>query len=54
MVDVVHEPIHGEQAEMHIWPTADFCDFDLGKGWPTQDTQRATWDVDNLDRATLH
>ena len=26
----------------------------LHQGWPTQNTPRATWDVDNLDRATLH
>ena len=25
MVDVVHEPIDDEQAEMHIGPPADFC-----------------------------
>ena len=29
MVDVVHEPIDDEQAEMHIWPPADFCGFGL-------------------------
>ena len=29
MVDVVHESIDGEQAETRIWPSADFCDFDL-------------------------
>ena len=27
MVDVVHEEIHDDQAEMHIWPPADFCGF---------------------------
>ena len=26
----------------------------LYQGWPTQNTPRASWDVDNLDRATLH
>ena len=26
----------------------------LDQGWPTQNTPRDTWDVDNLDRATLH
>ena len=25
MVDLVHESIDGEQAEMHIWPPTDFC-----------------------------
>ena len=29
MVDVVHEPIEDEQAEMHIWSPADFCGFGL-------------------------
>ena len=29
MVDVVHEPIDDEQVEMHIWPPADICGFDL-------------------------
>ena len=29
MVDVVHEPIDDEQAEMHIWPFTDFCGFGL-------------------------
>ena len=29
MVDVVHEPIDDEQAEMHIWPLADFYGFGL-------------------------
>ena len=29
MVDVVHEPMDDEQAEMHKWPTADFCGFGL-------------------------
>ena len=27
MVYVVHKPIDDEQAEMYIWPPADFCDF---------------------------
>ena len=29
MVDVVHEPIDDVQAELHIWPPADFCGFGL-------------------------
>ena len=29
MVDVVHQPIDDKQAEMHIWPPADFCGFGL-------------------------
>ena len=29
MVDVIHEPIDDEQAEMHIWPPLIFCDFGL-------------------------
>ena len=29
MVDVVHKPIDDEQAEMYIWPPAEFCGFDL-------------------------
>ena len=29
MVDVVHELIDDEQAEMRIWPPADFCGFGL-------------------------
>ena len=29
MVDVVHDKIDNEQAEMHIWPPADFCGFGL-------------------------
>ena len=29
MVDVVHELIDDEQAEMHIWSPADFCGFGL-------------------------
>ena len=29
MVDVVHEPVDDEQAEVHTWPTADFCGFGL-------------------------
>ena len=29
MVDVVHEPIDDEQAEMHMWPPADSCGFGL-------------------------
>ena len=29
MVDVVHEPINDKQAEMHTWPTADYCGFGL-------------------------
>ena len=32
MVDVVHEPVDDEQAEMHIWPPADFCGFGLEQG----------------------
>ena len=32
MVDDVHEPIDDEQAEMHIWPPADFCGFGLEHG----------------------
>ena len=27
MVDIVHEPTDDEQAKMHIWPPADFCDI---------------------------
>ena len=29
MVDIVHEPIDDEQADMHIWPPADFCGLGL-------------------------
>ena len=29
MVDVVHEPIHEEQAEINVWSPADFCGFGL-------------------------
>ena len=29
MVDVVHEPIDYEQAEMHLWPPADVFGFGL-------------------------
>ena len=29
MVDVVHAPIDDKQAEMHIWPHADFLWFRL-------------------------
>ena len=29
MVDVVHETIDDDQAEMHIWPPAAFSGFDL-------------------------
>ena len=29
MVCNVQEPIDDEQAEMHTWPTADFCRFGL-------------------------
>ena len=32
MVDVVQEPIDDEEAEMHIWSTADFYDFGLECG----------------------
>ena len=34
MVDIVHEPVNDEQAEMHIWPPADFCGFDLEHAVP--------------------
>ena len=34
MVDVVHEPIDDEQAEMHIWPPADCCGFGLEHAVP--------------------
>ena len=34
MVDVVDEPIDDEQAEMHIWPPADFCGFGLEHAIP--------------------
>ena len=34
MVDVVHEPVNDEKAEMHIWPPADFCGFDLEHALP--------------------
>ena len=34
MVDVVHELIDDEQAEMDIWPSADFCDYDLEHAVP--------------------
>ena len=33
-VDVVHEPIDDEQAEMHVWSPADFCDFGLEHAVP--------------------
>ena len=29
MVDVVYEPIDNEQAEVQIWPLAEFCGFGL-------------------------
>ena len=29
MADVVHEPIDDEQAEIHVWPPAEFCGFGL-------------------------
>ena len=35
MVDVVHEPIDDEQAEMQIWPNGDFCGFGLEQGSST-------------------
>ena len=34
MVDVVQDPIDDEQAEMHIWPSADFCGFGLEHAVP--------------------
>ena len=34
MVDVVHEPSDDEQAEMQIWPPADFCGFGLEHALP--------------------
>ena len=34
MVDVVHEPIGDEQAEMRIWPPTDFCGFGLEHAVP--------------------
>ena len=34
MVDVVHEPIDGEQAEMHVWPPSDFCGCGLEHAVP--------------------
>ena len=34
MVDVVHEPIDDEQAEMHLWPLDDFCCFGLEHAVP--------------------
>ena len=34
MVDVVHEPIDDEQAEMHIGPPADLCGFGLRHAVP--------------------
>ena len=34
MVDVVHEPIDDDQAEMHIWPPADVCGFGLEPAVP--------------------
>ena len=34
MVDVAHETIEDEQAEMHIWPRTDFCSFDLEHAVP--------------------
>ena len=33
MVDF-HEPIDDEQAQMHIWPPADFCGFGLKHAVP--------------------
>ena len=32
MIDVVHEPVDDEQAEMHICPPDDFCGFGLEHG----------------------
>ena len=34
MVDVVHGPIDDKEAEMHIWPPADFCGFGLEHAVP--------------------
>ena len=34
MADIVHEPIDDEQAEMHIWPPADFSGFGLEHAVP--------------------
>ena len=34
MVDVVHESIDDEQAEILIWPPADFCGFVSHVGTP--------------------
>ena len=36
MVDVVHEPIDDEQAEMHVWPPVEYCGFDLEHAVPIQ------------------
>ena len=34
MVDVVHELVDDEQAEMHIWTPANFCDVGLEHAVP--------------------
>ena len=34
MINVVHEPIVDEQAEMHIWLPADFCGLGLEHAVP--------------------
>ena len=34
MFDDVHKPIDDEQAEMHVWPPADFCGFGLEHAVP--------------------
>ena len=34
MVDVAHEPIDDEQAEVRLWPPTDFCGFGLEHAVP--------------------
>ena len=41
MIDAVHEPIDGEQEEMHIWPPAGFCGFGLEQGSSTRGPRAA-------------
>ena len=46
MVDVVHEPIHEEKAEMHTWPPADFYGFGLEHAVPTHTPEFLTLPIE--------
>ena len=54
---------YAEHTDLRVWIAKSFfysCyletlqHLDIAQGWPTRDTPRTTWDVDNLDRVTLH